>query len=45
MYAFEQEIGGDECAFVFEIEDGCIVTNTFLCGSLEVLNIFREVSD
>jgi hypothetical protein len=40
MYAFEQEIGGDECAFVFEIEDGGIVTNTFLCGSLDVLDVF-----
>mgnify|MGYP003528581859 FL=1 len=45
MYAFKQEIGSDKCAFVLEIEDGSVVTNTFLCGRLDVLDVFGEVFD
>jgi hypothetical protein len=45
MYAFEQEVGSDECAFIFVVKDSRIVSNALLGGGLKVLNVFGEVAD
>jgi hypothetical protein len=45
VYAFEQEVSSDECAFAAKIEDSGIVSDALLGGSLHVLNVFGQVLD
>ena len=45
VYAFEEEVGGDEYLFVVVPEYGCVVADAFVCGGVLVPDVPGEVLD